>query len=251
MWKSRRLAAPAGDSAAGLAGPRGGAPHLTGPGRCPRRRWETTWTSRSWAGCPAASSWGRRRWRRPGRWRSLRGPRQRWRRARQSLLREVGTGPTGKWTQGKALRSPQAVGQNGCDNPMLGRPLEKGRATHASVLAWRIPQTVQSMGSQRGGHDWAAFTPLHFHAQPTWGLEKTTCTDLQVTSLSESTRQPSYQEKRRRRHLQGGGMWSLTEGYRTGVATRTPLLPQPWDPGEAPVLWTPPFSLTRWKGEKT
>ena len=34
-----------------------------------------------------------------------------------------------------------------------GRPLEKGRATHASVLAWRIPQTVQSMGSQRGGHD--------------------------------------------------------------------------------------------------
>ena len=106
MWKSRRLAAPAGDSAAGLAGPRGGAPHLTGPGRCPRRRWETTWTSRSWAGCPAASSWGRRRWRRLGRWRSLRGPRQRWRRARQSLLREVGTGPTGKWTQGKALRLP-------------------------------------------------------------------------------------------------------------------------------------------------
>ena len=25
-------------------------------------------------------------------------------------------------------------------------PLEKGMATHSSVLAWRIPQTVQSMG---------------------------------------------------------------------------------------------------------
>ena len=28
-------------------------------------------------------------------------------------------------------------------------PLETGTATHSSVLAWRIPWTVQSMGSQR------------------------------------------------------------------------------------------------------
>ena len=27
--------------------------------------------------------------------------------------------------------------------------LEKGKATHSSILAWRIPWTVQSMGSQR------------------------------------------------------------------------------------------------------
>ena len=37
-------------------------------------------------------------------------------------------------------------------------PLEKGMATHSSILAWRIPWTeepggLQSMGSQRGGHD--------------------------------------------------------------------------------------------------
>ena len=37
-------------------------------------------------------------------------------------------------------------------------PLEEGRATHSSVLAWRIPWTeefgrLQSMGSQRVGHD--------------------------------------------------------------------------------------------------
>ena len=37
-------------------------------------------------------------------------------------------------------------------------PLEKGMATHSSILAWRIPQTVKSMGSQRVGHDWATFT---------------------------------------------------------------------------------------------
>ena len=39
-------------------------------------------------------------------------------------------------------------------------PLEKGMATHSSILAWRIPWTeepggLQSMGSQRVGHDWA------------------------------------------------------------------------------------------------
>ena len=41
--------------------------------------------------------------------------------------------------------------------PFLGweNPLEKGMATHSSILAWRIPWTeepgrlVQSMGSQR------------------------------------------------------------------------------------------------------
>ena len=36
--------------------------------------------------------------------------------------------------------------------------LEKGKATHSSILAWRIPWTeepgrLQSMGSQRVGYD--------------------------------------------------------------------------------------------------
>ena len=37
-------------------------------------------------------------------------------------------------------------------------PLEKGKATHSSILAWRIPWTIQSMGSQRVRHNWATFT---------------------------------------------------------------------------------------------
>ena len=32
-------------------------------------------------------------------------------------------------------------------------PLEKGKATHSSIPAWRIPWTLQSMESQRVGHD--------------------------------------------------------------------------------------------------
>ena len=31
-------------------------------------------------------------------------------------------------------------------------PLVKGKATHSSILAWRIPWTVQSTGLQRVGH---------------------------------------------------------------------------------------------------
>ena len=32
-------------------------------------------------------------------------------------------------------------------------PLEKGKATHSSILAWRIPWTVEFMEIQRVGHD--------------------------------------------------------------------------------------------------
>ena len=42
-------------------------------------------------------------------------------------------------------------------------PLEKGIATHSSILAWRIPWTkepggLQSMGSLRVGHNWVTYT---------------------------------------------------------------------------------------------
>ena len=41
----------------------------------------------------------------------------------------------------------------GCEDP-----LEKGMATYSSILAWRFPWTLQSMGSQRVGLNWAIFT---------------------------------------------------------------------------------------------
>ena len=51
-----------------------------------------------------------------------------------------------------AMQEPQ-VGSLGWEDP-----LEKGMATHSSVLAWRIPWTeephqLQSMDLQRVGHD--------------------------------------------------------------------------------------------------
>ena len=56
------------------------------------------------------------------------------------------------------VKNLTAVQENGVQP--LGRedPLEKGMATHFSILAWRIPWTeepggLQSMGSRRVRHD--------------------------------------------------------------------------------------------------
>ena len=55
--------------------------------------------------------------------------------------------------------------------PSLGQedPLEKGMATHSSILAWRTPWTeepggLQSMGLHRVGHDWSDSAGMHARA---------------------------------------------------------------------------------------
>ena len=52
------------------------------------------------------------------------------------------------------VKSPPAkqeiwVQSLGCEDP-----LEEGKTTHSSILAWRVPWTVQSTESQRVGQDW-------------------------------------------------------------------------------------------------
>ena len=48
-------------------------------------------------------------------------------------------------------------------------PLEKGKATYSSILVWRIPWTLQSVGSQRVGHDWVTFTFTFMRIKPKCG----------------------------------------------------------------------------------
>ena len=50
--------------------------------------------------------------------------------------------------------------------PGQEEPLEKGMATHSSILAWRIPWTEEpgrllSMGSHRVRHDWSDLACMH------------------------------------------------------------------------------------------
>ena len=49
-------------------------------------------------------------------------------------------------------------------------PLEEGTTTHFSILAWRISQTeepgrLQSIGSQRVGHEWSDLACRHSHSR--------------------------------------------------------------------------------------
>ena len=45
-------------------------------------------------------------------------------------------------------------------------PLQEGKATHSSILAWRIPQTeepggLQSLELHRDGHNWSSLAQAH------------------------------------------------------------------------------------------
>ena len=56
------------------------------------------------------------------------------------------------------LKNPPAMQETWVQSPTWEDPLEKGMATHSSILAWRIPWTeepggLQSMGSLRVRHD--------------------------------------------------------------------------------------------------
>ena len=56
------------------------------------------------------------------------------------------------------VTNPPAMWETWVQSQGWEDPLGKGMATHFSILAWRIPWSVQSMVSQRVGHDWATFT---------------------------------------------------------------------------------------------
>ena len=58
-------------------------------------------------------------------------------------------------------------------NPWISKiPLEEGLAIHSTILTWRIPWTeepgrLQSIGSQRVGHDWSNLACRHTTASKT------------------------------------------------------------------------------------
>ena len=56
------------------------------------------------------------------------------------------------------VKNPPTMQENWVRSLGWQDPLEKGTATHSSILAWRIPWTVKSMGLQRVRHEGATFT---------------------------------------------------------------------------------------------
>ena len=60
------------------------------------------------------------------------------------------------------VKNPPAIRNTWVSSLGQEDPLEDSMATNSSILAWRIPWTeepgkLQSMGSQRVGHDWATY----------------------------------------------------------------------------------------------
>ena len=58
----------------------------------------------------------------------------------------------------QTVKNPPSMLETQIQSPGQEDPLEKGMATHSSMLAWSIPWTeepgeLQSMGLQRAGHD--------------------------------------------------------------------------------------------------
>ena len=51
------------------------------------------------------------------------------------------------------VKNPSAMRETWAQSLGWEDPLEKGKATHFSILARRIPGTALSMESQRVGHD--------------------------------------------------------------------------------------------------
>ena len=70
---------------------------------------------------------------------------------------------TGASLVAQSVKNLPAVQETWVRSPGREDPLEKEMVTHSSILAWKIsgtkePGGLQSMGSQRVGHDWATNT---------------------------------------------------------------------------------------------
>ena len=67
---------------------------------------------------------------------------------------------------GRTLLSEQEMQETRVQSPGWKDPTEEEVTTHSSILAWRIPWTeelsgLQSMGSQRVGHNWGDLARMH------------------------------------------------------------------------------------------
>ena len=65
-----------------------------------------------------------------------------------------------------AVKDPSAMQETQVRSLGWEDPLEEGMATHSSILAWRVPWIeepggLQSMGSQRVGHEAAEHARTH------------------------------------------------------------------------------------------
>ena len=85
-------------------------------------------------------------------------------------------------------KNPPAVWETLVRSLGWENPLEKGKATHSSILAWSLLfWTVLSVGSQRVGHKWVTFTCFQFCTFCCLGCFQQSVLRVRVASDEEST----------------------------------------------------------------
>ena len=67
------------------------------------------------------------------------------------------------------VKSLPAIQETWVQSPGWEDPLEKRKATHCNILAWKIPWTMQSMGLQRS--DTTERLSLHFTSYFPWASQ--------------------------------------------------------------------------------
>ena len=95
---------------------------------------------------------------------------------RGSIPRWGGNTPSGASLVARLVKNLPAVQETWVWSLGWEDPLGKEMATHSSIIAWKIswteePGELQSMGLQRGGHDWATNTntpALQADSLPVW-----------------------------------------------------------------------------------
>ena len=130
-------------------------------------------------------------------------------------------------------------------------PLEKGMATHCSILVWRIPWTeepagLQSTGSKRVGHDWSNEALPSTHWMP-GGTQSPTPTlpVLTTTGVSGGVNRCWWRSTWVRRPLEASASKS-TDSCRAHLGITVPSRDQPHPP---PQPWKSKFRCTflpRW-----
>ena len=98
----------------------------------------------------------------------------------------------------QTIKSPPAMRETWVRSLDWEDPLEKGMATHPSLLAWRIlwteaPGGLESMGSQRVRHDWVTqHSSAHWNNRQTPSREKTVDPFTGCCLFSNSHLSPVY-----------------------------------------------------------
>ena len=117
--------------------------------------------------------------------------------------------------------------------------LEMEMVTHSSILAWKIPWLegpgrLQSMGSQRVGHDWASFFLLSIGKL----VKSLSCVWLFVTPLTIAHQAPLSMEFSRQEYWRGLPFPSPGDLPDPGIKPRSSALQADSLPSEPPGIYT-------------